>query len=182
MLGDLGHGDTTLAAWAAGPFLAACALLVWSGVSKLRTPRATRDAAAALGLPATAGAVRTLGVIEVTAGAAGAVFGSYAALAVAAVYLALTIAAARLLRRAPATPCGCLGASDAPVSVAHVVVNISAVAVSVAAAFGGSPLARIADLPLAGVPFVVLVLCATWLATLTIDALPALNRAIKGGR
>jgi hypothetical protein len=182
MLGDLGSGDATLAAWAAGPFLAACALLVWSGISKLRAPRATRDAAAALGLPATPVAVRTLGVVEVSAGVAGALFGGYAALGAAIIYLALTVAAVRLLRRAPATPCGCLGASEAPVSVAHVAVNVGAVVVSVAAAFDGSPIARIPDLPLAGLPFVVLVLCATWLATLTIDALPALNRAIKEGR
>jgi hypothetical protein len=181
MLGDLGRGDTTVAAWVAGPFLAACALLVWSGAAKLRQPRWTRAAAHALGLPATPRAVRALGVVEVSAAVVGAGAGHLGAVAVAFVYGGLTIAALRLLRQAPATPCGCLGSSDAPVSYAHVIVNAGAVLVAVAAAFGGSPLARITDLPLAGVPFVALVLCGVWLATLMIDALPALQRATKEG-
>ena len=182
MLADVVHGDTTIAAWAAGPFLAACALLAWSGVAKLREPRATRAAAEALGLPGTPAAVRALGVVELGVATLGAVFGHLGGLLVAVMYAALTIAAVRLLRRAPATPCGCLGGSDAPVSRAHVAVDAAAALVAVAAATGGSPLARIPDLPLAGVPFIVLVLCATWCATLMIDALPALARAAKDGR
>ncbi len=179
MLGALGHGDTMIAAWSAGPFLAACALLVWSGVSKLRDPRATRAAADALDLAGTPLTVRAVGAAEVAAAVVGAVFGHLGALSVAAVFGALTVVAVRLLRRAPATPCGCLGASDAPVSRAHVAVNLAAVMAAVAAASGGPPLARIPDLPLAGVPFVVLVLCAARCASLLIDELPALARAAE---
>ena len=164
-----------------GPFLAACALLAWSGAAKLARPRHARAAARAIGLPSTAGAVRVLGAIELGAACAGAALGHIAALLVAVVYAALAVVALRLLRQSPATPCGCLGSSRGPASRAHVVVNGAAALIAVAAAFGGSPLAGISALPLAGVPFVVLVVCAARLATLTIDALPALTRASQQG-
>jgi len=164
-----------------GPFLAACALLAWSGGAKIVRPRSTSTAARAIGLPSSTVAVRAFGAVELGAACAGAAVGHAAALLVACVYAGLTVPAVRLLRRAPATPCGCLGASDAPVSRAHVALNIAAVLLAVAAAFGGAPLAGITSLPLAGVPFVVLVLCAARLAALTIDELPALTRASGQG-
>jgi methylamine utilization protein MauE len=164
-----------------GPFLAACALLAWSGAAKLVSPRYTRAAARAIALPSTAGAVRVLGAIELGAACLGAVLGHAAALLVAVVYVGVAVVALRLLRQSPATPCGCLGASNSPASRAHVVVNGAAALIAVAAAFGGSPLAGISELPLAGVPFVVLVVCAARLAALTIDALPALTRASQQG-
>ena len=116
-----------------------------------------------------------------TAASVGAIAGSYAAAAVAVMYVALAWVALRLMRRAPTKPCGCLGASSAPASRAHVVVNLSAAAVALAAAFDGSPLTRIPSPPLQAVTFVVLVLVAARLAALTIDALPLLTRAAKEG-
>jgi hypothetical protein len=166
----------------AGPFLAACALLAWSGANKLARPGATRAAARAIGLPSSPLAARALGACELGAAILGAIFGSWAALLVAAVYAGLTVVALRLFVRAPDAPCGCLGAAAAPVSRAHIALNVVATGVALVAAFGGSPLSVLADQPLAGPPFVVLVLCATWLATLTVDALPALTRATHGGR
>lgn len=164
-----------------GPFLAACALLAWSGATKLARPRSTSAAARAIGLPSSSGAVRVFGAIELGAAGAGAAVGHAAALLVACVYAGLAVLALRLLRRAPTTPCGCLGTSSTPASRAHVAVNGAAALVAVGAALHGSPFAGIAGLPLAGVPFVVLVLCAARLAALTIDALPSLTRASEQG-
>src|SRR5262249_4914531 len=110
-----------VAVWLAGPLLAACALLVWSGTNKLLRPDATRLAARAIGLPSTRMAVRVLGAIEVSVAIVGAVFGGWAAAVVAAVYAGLAVVSLRLLTRAPDTPCGCLGAPNAPASRAHVV-------------------------------------------------------------
>jgi hypothetical protein len=164
-----------------GPFLAACALLAWSGTAKLARPRSTSAAARAIGLPSSTAAIRAFGAIELGAACAGAAAGHAGALLVAFVFTALAVLALRLLRRAPTTPCGCLGASNTPASRAHVAVNAAAALVAIGAAFGGSPFAGMTRLPFAGVPFVVLVLCAARLAALTIDALPALTRASEEG-
>ncbi len=164
-----------------GPFLAACALLVWSGAAKLTRPGSTSAAARAIGLPSSSGAVRVFGAIELGAACAGAAAGRAGALLVSCMYGGLAVVALRLLHRAPATPCGCLGTSSTPASRAHVAVNAGAALVALGATLDGSPLAGIAGLPLAGVPFVVLVLCAARLAALTIDALPVLTRASERG-
>jgi hypothetical protein len=92
----------------------------------------------------------------------------------------LAVVAQRLRTRAPGTPCGCLG-SNATTTRAHVVVNLVAAFVAVAAAFGGSPVARIAHQPLAGTPFVVLVACAAWLAALVVEAQPAFSQPSSEG-
>lgn len=166
--------------WAAGPFLAACALLAWSGAIKLLRPASTRVAARAIGAPSSTIAVRALAATELTIAILGATFGHVGALLVAALYAGLAVVALRLLRRAPATPCGCLGASDAPVSRAHVALNVVAALVAVAAA-SGAPFAVLGAQPLAGIPFVVLALCTARLATITIDELPAVVRAAQEG-
>ena len=165
----------------AGPFAAACVVLVFAGVSKLRRPLATRRAAAALGLPASPAAVRTLGGAEVlTAGAALAV-GGFAAAGVAFLYAALALASWRLFVRSPATPCGCLGASDAPVTATHIVVNVACAGVSLVAIATGSPLAQVGGGVWLHLAFVMLVGCCAWLVASLLDALPALNTAVRQG-
>jgi hypothetical protein len=167
------HTDAAAVAWMTGPFLAACALLAWSGANKAARPAATRAAARAAGLPSSISAVRGFGAIEITLAAAGAAFGGVAALLVAGMFLLLAATASRLHRRAPATPCGCLGArSEAPASRAHVVVDAAAAVVALITAFGGPPLAIVAQQPFAAVPFVVLVVCATRLAVLAMELGP----------
>ena len=123
-----------------------------------------------------------LGAIEVTVAIVGAVFGSFGALLVALVYTGLALIAFRLATRAPATPCGCLGAADAPASAAHVIVNVACVGAAICAAFGASPLRAVGTQPVAWVLFVVLVGVAARLAALTMEQLPALGRAAKGAR
>jgi len=168
-----------LAAVSAGPFLAACALLVVSGLSKLRRPDPARAALSAAGARVAPGAVVVLGAVELGAGVAGAVFGRGAALLVALLYLALAAFAIRLLVRAPATPCACLGSSTATVSVGHVLVDLGAALFALMAATGGAPLTRVAHGPLTAAVFVALVGCCFVLLTLTLDALPVLARVMK---
>jgi len=171
-----------LARLVSGPFLAACALLAVAGGAKLLRPANAGPAARALRLPSGPTAARALGAIELGVALAGVMFGGWAAVAVAAGYGMLAVASFALWRTAPATPCGCIGASSTtPASAGHVVVNTLAALIGAAAAAGGSPLRVVADQPLLGVPFVALTALAAWLAALTLDALPALRVAVREG-
>jgi hypothetical protein len=167
---------------AAGPFAAACVVLAVAGVAKLRRPVGTRPAASALGLPATPSAVRTLGGIELFVAGAGLAVGGAAAALVAITYGALAVAAWRLLVHAPGTACGCLGVSDAPVSRAHIVVDVVAGIAALGAVAGGSPLRAVGDGVGDRLAFVLLVGCCAALVTAVLDALPALQVNRSGGR
>jgi len=173
--------SSVIASAAAGPFLAACALLAFAGAAKVIHPSGTHAAASALGLPASAAAVRGLGVVEMSAAGAGIAFGGFAAIAVAVVYAALAVAAARLLRRSPGTNCGCLGASDVPVSVSHVMVDGAAAFAALLAATGGSPVGAAGESLTTAILFLVATGCCAWLGVQLLDALPALNRAVRAG-
>ncbi len=107
--------------------------------------------------------------------------GGAAAIVVAVAYGALTVAALLLWRRAPETPCGCIGASTAPASGAHVAVNAGAAVAAAIAAFGPRPFTVVADQPLGGVPFLVLVAVAAVSAALVADSLPALRATAREG-
>ncbi|MGH8978565.1 MAG: MauE/DoxX family redox-associated membrane protein [Acidimicrobiia bacterium] len=164
-----------------GPFLAACALLAIAGTTKVMRPETARDAARALRLPGTAAAVRALGTLELLLAVGGVLIGRGAALAVAGCYALLAVTALMLWRRAPGTPCGCLGTTTTPATGAHVVLNVCASGVAAVSATGASPLSVIADQPLLGTPLLVLTACATWLAALVMDALPALRAVVREG-
>jgi hypothetical protein len=170
-----------IAGAAAGPFAAACVVLVFAGVSKIRRPPATHAAATALGLPATPAAVRALGTVEVACATTALLIGGGAAAAVAFVYGALALAAWRLLVRSPGTACGCLGMSDAPVTATHVVVNLAAAFAAALATAQGSPLAAVGSSIWARVAFVMLVGCCASLVASVLDALPTLNTAVREG-
>jgi hypothetical protein len=172
---------STLGASVAGPFVAACALLVVSGAGKLARPTPARAAVRAAGLSSAAFVVAAFGVVEVSTGVAGAVFGGPAALAVAACYLTLAVFAFRLLRRAPTTPCACLGSSRAPVTGMHVVLDGLAAAVAVVAASTGSPWEQFSGHWIAAITFTVLVACCVQLASLALESLPVLAAAAKEG-
>ncbi len=165
----------------AGPFAAACVVLLIAGAAKIRRPLATRPAAAALGLPASPVAVRALGAVELVAATTALAIGGAAAATVAVVYGALALAAWRLFVRAPGTACGCLGDSDAPVGVSHLVVNVAAMGVAALATVAGSPIAAVGSGLWARVAFVVLVGCCAALVACVLDALPTLNAAVREG-
>lgn len=165
----------------AGPYVAACALLVVSGAGKLARPAPSRVAVRAAGLPGAVAVVAGFGAIEVVSGVTGALFGGPAALAVAACYVALTAFAFRLLRHAPATPCACLGSSSAVVTPMHVGLNAVAAVVAIVAASGGSPWTQFSGHWGAALVFTVLVACCVRLASLALESLPALAAATKEG-
>jgi hypothetical protein len=171
-----------IAGAAAGPFAAACVVLVFAGVSKIRRPAGTRPALAALGLPASPAAVRTLGMVEATAAGSGLAAGGAAAIAVGVVYGALAVVAWRLFVRSPGTGCGCMGASETPVAATHIVVNVAAaIAALLASGAGGTPLSAVGSDRWSRVAFVLLVGCCAWLVAAALDTLPALNATVREG-
>lgn len=172
---------TDVARTLAGPFVAACALLVVAGAGKVRRPTPARASAAAAGVRVSPSVVVAFGCVEIAAGVAGAIFGTVAALAVATDYLVLTVFAVRLLLRAPTTPCACLGSSKAVVTRTHVVLNVAALYVALIAATGGSPFAQLSGRWIAGAVFAVLVLCCVKVAILALEALPELATVAKEG-
>jgi hypothetical protein len=172
---------TDVARSLAGPFLAACALLVIAGAGKIAHPIPARIAARAAGMRVSRSGIVVFGVVEIAAGVSGALVGGRAALAVAACYLLLAAVAVALLIRAPATPCACLGSSSAVVTRTHVVLNLGAAAFAVAAAGGGSPLGVLSDQLIAGAVIAVLAACAVRLAMLALETLPEVTAAIQEG-
>ena len=172
---------TDVARYLAGPFVAACALLVIAGAGKVVHSAPAQIAARAAGMPVPRGGIIAFGIVELTAGGVAAVFGGPAALAVAVCYLLLTVVAIRLLLRAPSTPCACLGSSSAVVTPAHVILNVAAMGIAIVAATGGAPFAAVSDNWLVGAMFAVLVACCVKLAMLALDALPELASATKEG-
>ncbi|MCU1370059.1 MAG: hypothetical protein JWO77_1253, partial [Ilumatobacteraceae bacterium] len=127
------------------------------------------------GLPASEAAARTLGLAEIAIAVAALVVGGPAATGLVAVsYLGFAWFARRLdTKTRSAAPCGCFGASSAPVGTVHVAVNLTiAVGVAIAAADAPGPVwDAAADTPWAGVPFVALVLLLTWMLYATLTAL-----------
>jgi hypothetical protein len=172
---------TPLGQWMAGPFLVACALLVFSGATKLARPAGTRQAASAIGLPSSRIAVLVLAVVEVALGVMGAVFGAWSALGVAVFYGLLALTVVRLLRRAPDAPCGCLGSTTSTASRTHVLVNTAAAAVSLVAATNGSPLAEVSGGVVTGLLLAALVAVAVALVQLVMEGLPELARLTHSG-
>ena len=170
-----------IAGGTAGPFAAACVVLVVAGFSKIRRPRATRPAASALGLPDSRAAVRLLGTIEVVTATTALAIGGVAAAAVAIVYSALALAAWRLFVQSPGTACGCLGASDAPVSPTHIAVNVAAALLATIAITRSAPIAAAGSGLWERAAFIVLVGCCASLIALVLDALPTLNAAMRQG-
>lgn len=121
------------------------AVLVLSGVAKLRQPTALVLPLRRLHLPATRRAARSIGAAEVAIGAL-ALLASHAAAmaALAAMWLGL-LAAAAALTRGPDVDCGCFGEASRPVGPAHLVVNAVFSLAAVASTFDPAP--SVWDLP-----------------------------------
>ena len=110
------------------------------------------------------------GAVELLA-VAGAMWGGWAAFAVAVMYLALAAAATRLLRRAPNTPCACLGSTSAPVTRGHIVLDLAAAFVALCAAGNaGSPLRLVGEHPEASLVLAALVGCCVALFGMVLGA------------
>ena len=137
-----------------------------SGVTKLLSPRPFAELTATVGVPVGTVGARIAGLMEIALGVWVVATGSRiacAVLSVAYVVFALVVVAAR---RAGAPSCGCFGASAAPPSAVHVVVNLVSAAIAALAAATGDVegiATTISDQPLAGVPFVLLLGTGAWL-------------------
>lgn len=160
-----------------GWFFITAALLVLSGGSKVLDPEPTRGALRAARLPSSRGAVSTLAVIEIIAGASALAFAHpMAAWAVATLYLGFgAFVAYALARRLPLQSCGCFGKSDTPPGRLHVWLNFGSAATASLVAFtGGADLfAILADQPAVGVPYLGFVGIGAVLAALVLSELPA---------
>lgn len=164
----------------AGPYLAACVLLVVAGVAKLRRPEPTRAALASAGLALPALPVRLLGGVEVALGAVGASTAAAGpALAVAAAYAAFAGFTLVSLRRRDGAGCGCFGEATAPLHPLHVVVDLALAAAALVVTAGGGVVAS------AGARGALTVLGAAvaWVAYLVLVPLPRLLGAVaEAGR
>lgn len=158
-------------------------VLAVSGVLKVTEPGATTALLDALRVPRIPGAVRVLGLVEVAAGVAVLSLGSRPAAAATAALFALFAGLTEVARRrAPGVSCGCFGRySTAPTGL-HVAVDLVAAAVATAAAVAGPPPLGdvVAAQPMAGVPFLTLVLVGAGLVmvitTVLADTLDAAAR------
>ena len=172
----------------AGPFAIASVLLAIGGALKALRPRDTANALVAVGVrfprvfPARV-AVRVGGVVEGVVGVAALLVGGPLLCAlVAASYLVFAgFVVAALHSDAPISSCGCFGKVDTPPSVVHVVLDLAFAGVAAAAAFtGGVALPDVlADQPLLGIPFVMLLVIGCSLTFLAFSALPKTMAAVR---
>jgi hypothetical protein len=170
-----------MGAWA-GPFLVVTLLLTAAGALKAYDPVNTVGALRKAGLRVPPVAVRIGGAIEVVIGVAAIVTGGTVAAALVALsyLLFLGFVVFALVRHIPIGSCGCFGKIDTPPSVVHVGLNVGAIvtATAVALGSGGGIGDVLSDQDLLGLPFLLLVATATYLAFLALTALPQLQSLI----
>jgi hypothetical protein len=172
----------------AGPFAIATLLLAIGGAAKALKPGDTAQALHAVGLrfprvlPARA-VVRTGGALEAIVGIAALVVGGPVLCALVALsYLAFAVFVAVALRTgAPISSCGCFGKVDTPPSLVHVVLDAAFAGVATAAVFtGGVALPDVlADQPLLGIPFVLLLAIGCSLVLLAFTSLPKTMAVVR---
>lgn len=168
-----------------GPAVASAILLAIGGTSKLLRPANTSHALRGLRLPAAPSGVRLLAAAEIGV-AVGALAGGgrYAWLLVAAAYLGFAGFVVFAMRRGGAvSSCGCFGAPDTPPTLVHVLVTTAASAVALATA--GEPpgplLDALVDMPLLGLPFLLVTGCCVWFAHAAVTVLPRTVALAKHG-
>ena len=119
-------------------------VLIITGAAKIARPNDVSRALLALGMPRIPGVGLGIGVFEVLIGV-GSLVAPPLLLAQAALYVAFAAWVSVALRAdAPIASCGCLGKADTPPTVAHVLIDLLASALSLGAFFG-TPLALAFD-------------------------------------
>jgi hypothetical protein len=170
----------------AGPLHLVALVLVISGAQKVAAPgpaaRAMRDAGLPVPRRGTVVGV-VLGVVE--AGTGLAVFAAphaATALWLGAFYVALAAFVVVLRRRDATAGCGCFGASSAPPTTTHVLVNLAAAAVAFGAAAVGVPdIVHVVDEGLGvAVPYAVLVVTGAALVLLAPALLAQIDQTVHG--
>jgi hypothetical protein len=169
-----------MSAWS-GPFLVACVLLAGAGVAKATDPITTVGALRGVGLRVPGTAVRVAGGVEALVAVGAAVTGApVLALVVGISYLGFAaFVVVALVRRVPIGSCGCFGKVDTPPSALHVVIDLGAAAacVGVAVTGHGGLVDGLGGLPLAGLPFLVLVALGAYAAFAAMTVVPRLAAA-----
>jgi hypothetical protein len=121
------------------------AVLVLSGVAKVRQPTALVQPLRRLRLPASRRSARAIGAVEVAVGIAVLVTSHVAAMAALALLWIGLLAAAIALSRDAGADCGCFGEASRPVGAAHLVVNTVFSIAALVSTFDPAP--AIWDLP-----------------------------------
>jgi hypothetical protein len=167
----------------AGPFAIACALLAIGGALKAAQPLDTANALRATRLPSAPRLVRAGGAMEAVVAIAALVTGWWVlALLVAASYFAFALFVIEARRAGkPLSSCGCFGKVDTPPTSVHIVIDLTVAAVAAAVAFSADVALPdvLADQPLAGLPFMLLVLIGVYLVFLAFTALPKTMAAAR---
>lgn len=164
------------------PFLIAAALLVVTGLAKLRSPRGAAAALASAGLPSRPALVRALGALEVGVGAAALLAPRPLAPAVAALYVGFAAFLGYVAaRRIPLADCGCLGERESPPSRFHLGLDLLAAASAVAVVLTpvGATWVFLAEQPWAGVPLLMLVAVGVFAVHVAMAYLPAAMTAYR---
>lgn len=114
-----------------GPVTAVMILLLVAGAQKLLDPSSTSGALRAAGMPSSVVLVRILGLAEVGAGVAFLVWGGPLPVAAGALLYAgfAWFVISAIARDLPISSCGCLGATETPPTMIHVVMNLGAVGI-----------------------------------------------------
>lgn len=165
-------------------FATVAIVLVAAGASKLLRPAPTMGALGAMRLPASAGLVRAIGLLEVGIGAAALLLESWVPAAlVAAAYAAFVVFVAAALRRGTyLQTCGCFGGLEVPPTRIHLVVDAVAALLGVAALIVAPEVLvdLVASEALAGIPLLVVVATAAFLVVATLTVLPLAMLAVTG--
>jgi uncharacterized membrane protein YphA (DoxX/SURF4 family) len=168
-----------------GLFLAGAALLVVSGVAKLRSGEPTRRALHGAGLPGPAWAVGLLGATEVVVGASGLVTeGRPAAVATAVLYTGFAAFVVLARRRGGSeASCGCFGRQEAPPGAAHLMTTLALVVVAVlqAASPGPGLVTELARSPLQTTVLAGYAAIVTWLVYLVLAVVPRVGETVTEG-
>lgn len=121
--------------YVAAVYLMAAVLLGAAGASKAVAPEPASAALARLQLYHRPWAVRLLGLVELFVAVSAFILGGIVpATALAALYAGFAVVAAAMVRSGSEQPCGCFGRIEMPATRRHVIANILAVMVGLAAA------------------------------------------------
>jgi hypothetical protein len=148
------------------------ALLVVTGLAKLRRPTETSRALAAFGLPSSFVIGWTLGTVEVGIGIAALVTSAqWAYLAQGLLYLSFAgWVVLAMSRDVPLASCGCLGRDDTPPYWGHLVLDFGGAGVALLGVVTGSIGISVITPSLAGVTHLTLIGIGVFLAWLILDA------------
>jgi hypothetical protein len=171
----------------AGPVMIAALLLVIGSAMKVRKPGDTARALAAVGIGVSPTVVRVGAIFECLVGVGVLLVASPIFVAILALsYLAFSGFVVQALRAdSPISTCGCFGKIDTPPSRVHVVIDTVIALMAGAVAIAGTDVSLptiIPDQPLAGAPFLMLVVIGTGLVFLAFTSLPLTLGAVRGMR